>query len=91
MSTLGEERANNPLLAFESEEEFLQWFPATFPRVPSYFFRMRPINQAGPRLRRDITRPLALPPTEFARLREQALVIDVRPLAEYSADISPDR
>ncbi len=89
MSTLGEERANNPLLAFESEEDFFQWFPGTFPRVPSYFFRMRPINRAGPRLRRDISRPLALPPAEFSRLRDQALVIDVRPLAEYSAGHIP--
>ena len=89
MSTLGEERANNPLLAFESEEDFLQWFPGTFSRVPSYFFRMRPINRAGPRLRRDISRPLALPPAEFARLREEAVVIDVRSLAEYSAGHIP--
>lgn len=85
MSTLGEERSSNPLLAIRDEEEFLQWFPSTFHAVPSYFLRMRPINQAGPKLRHNITPPPPLTPEEFDSLRSSAVVVDVRTLPEYSA------
>ena len=53
--------------------------------MPSYFSRMRPINLAGPSLRRNITPPPPLTPEEFDHLRRGALVVDVRPLSEYSA------
>ncbi|HXG37025.1 MAG TPA: rhodanese-like domain-containing protein [Dehalococcoidia bacterium] len=85
VSTLGEERASNPLLAVRDEEEFLRWFPSTFPAVPAYFFRMRAVNQQGPRLRRDIPDPPALPPADFAAASKQALVVDARPMQEYLA------
>ncbi|MCI0438265.1 MAG: MBL fold metallo-hydrolase [Chloroflexi bacterium] len=85
VSTLGNERASNPLLAIEDEEEFVRWFPGTFPAgVPDYFFRMRPINQAGSRLRSQVARPAALSPEEFDAARRKALVIDVRPIEEYA-------
>ena len=90
MSTLGEERLSNPLLAFQDEEKFLQWFPGTFPAVPSYYPRMRPINRAGPRFRRDIPPPPQLTPGEFDVLRQRALVVDVRSLDEYSAGHIPN-
>ena len=63
----------------------MDWFPGTFPNVPSYFFRMRPINRAGPRLRRDIPPPPPLTPAEFDGRRQQAVVVDVRSLTEYSS------
>lgn len=84
-STLGRERASNPLLRFEDEEEFARWFPTTFPGAPNYFFKMRPINQAGPRLRREIADPPALSPGGFAKAAQAALVIDLRPAGEYHA------
>lgn len=90
MSTLGEERSTNPLLTIQDEEEFLKWFPGTFAAVPSYYPRMRPINRAGPRLRRDIPPPPQLSPEEFDGLRQSALVVDVRPLHEYSAGHIPN-
>src|SRR5574341_388355 len=52
-STLGRERVSNPLLLHEDEDEFTRWFPTTFPAVPAYFSRMREVNVAGPRLRKD--------------------------------------
>ena len=85
MSTLGEERTHNPLLSYENEDEFVAWFPTTFPSAPTYFFRTRPLNQAGPPLRREIKTPPLLTPAEFDEMRQQALVIDVRPMADYSA------
>jgi glyoxylase-like metal-dependent hydrolase (beta-lactamase superfamily II)/rhodanese-related sulfurtransferase len=84
-STLGRERATNPLLRFEDEEEFVRWFPGTFPGAPRYFFKMRPINQAGPRLRREIADPPALSPQEFRDASDGAVIVDARPMEAYQA------
>jgi rhodanese-related sulfurtransferase/glyoxylase-like metal-dependent hydrolase (beta-lactamase superfamily II) len=88
-STLGHERAANPLLGFEDEGEFARHFTAGFPATPAYFSRMRPINQAGPRLRRDISLPPPMPPQEFAAAQRQAIVVDVRSVARYMAGHIP--
>jgi len=82
-STLGRERETNSLLRIENEDEFVNWFPRTFPGAPDYFSKMRPINQAGPRLRREITEPPPLSPEEFQEASQSSLVIDVRPIKEY--------
>ena len=89
ISTLGKERATNPLLSFEGEDEFVRWFPTTFPAVPAYFSRMRPINQQGPRLRHEIALPPALPPDEFDSARQGALVVDVRSVKAYTREHIP--
>jgi hydroxyacylglutathione hydrolase len=83
-STLGEERRSNPLLRVRVEDEFVRWFPTTFPAAPSYFARMRPINQRGPRLRRDVALPPSLNPQQFDELRKRALVVDARPMDEFA-------
>ena len=83
-STLGRERRDNPLLSFEDEDEFVSWFPATFPAAPGYFFRMRAVNQAGPRLRSEIAMPPPLAAEEFARLLGGAAVVDGRSKEEYA-------
>lgn len=89
-STLGNERANNPLLAMADEDEFARWFPTTFPAAPSYFFRLRAVNQAGPRLRGEIPSPTALPPAEAERARAQgALIVDTRSASDYAAGHIP--
>ena len=88
-STLGHERRTNSLLTHDNEDEFAAWFPATFPAAPTYFYRLRPINQAGPRLRATIPRPPLLSPADFDQLRTQAVVIDLRPQAEFMASHIP--
>jgi rhodanese-related sulfurtransferase len=45
---------------------------------------MRPVNQQGPRLRHEIPVPPALSPEEFDRARHAALVVDVRPIDDYT-------
>jgi rhodanese-related sulfurtransferase/glyoxylase-like metal-dependent hydrolase (beta-lactamase superfamily II) len=82
-STLAEQRASNPLLAFDDEEEFVRWFPATFPAVPAYYARMRAVNQAGPALRRDIAPPPRLSPADLESARGQVTIVDTRPVAPY--------
>jgi glyoxylase-like metal-dependent hydrolase (beta-lactamase superfamily II)/rhodanese-related sulfurtransferase len=84
-STLGEERATNPLLSM-SDRVFLESWPATFPRTPAYFARMREVNWAGPRLRSDIEMPSALGPSTFAdaAARPGSMVVDTRDPASYA-------
>jgi hydroxyacylglutathione hydrolase len=84
-STLGEERASNPLLSM-SDHTFLESWPATFPRTPAYFARMREVNWAGPRLRSDIEMPPALAPSAFAdaAARPGSIVVDTRDPASYA-------
>ncbi len=88
-STLGRERATNPLLAIADEDEFVRWFPTTFPATPAYYSRMRAVNQAGPRLRGEIPPPPPLPPNDFDRARNGALVVDARPKEAYAAGHVP--
>jgi hydroxyacylglutathione hydrolase len=72
-----------------TDEEFVGSWPETFPRTPAYFARMREVNWAGPRLRRDIEPPRALTPEAFAAAaaaakEEGSIVVDTRPAAEYA-------
>jgi hydroxyacylglutathione hydrolase len=84
-STLGEERSTNRLLSM-SEQEFLTSWPASFPRTPAYFARMREINWSGPRLRKDVEMPRPLTPEAFAAAASEpgSLVVDVRDPASYA-------
>ena len=88
-STLGEERRSNPVLLTRDEEEFVQWFGGSFPAAPSYFFRLRAVNQAGPRLRASIPVPPVLEPTEFASAMVRGAVVDTRPQADFVAGHIP--
>jgi len=84
-STLGRERATNPLFEHDDEDAFVRWFPSTFPGAPDYFFRLREVNRAGPRLVREIPPPPALTPDAFERARDDgAVVIDVREPEAYA-------
>jgi hydroxyacylglutathione hydrolase len=83
-ATLGDDRRKNPLLSHESEDEFARWFPSTFPSAPTYFLRMRPINQAGPRLRAEIPAPPALGVDQFDDLWRTAMVVDARTTHAYA-------
>jgi glyoxylase-like metal-dependent hydrolase (beta-lactamase superfamily II)/rhodanese-related sulfurtransferase len=82
-STIGHERQTNPLLQFQDEDEFINWFPTTFPAAPDYFYKLRPINQAGPRLRSDIADPPALSAPKFRDQLASGVVIDTRQIDEY--------
>jgi hydroxyacylglutathione hydrolase len=84
-STLGEERATNRLLSM-TEQEFLSTWPASFPRTPAYFARMREINWSGPRLRKDVEMPRPLTPQAFAAAASEpgSIVVDVRDPASYA-------
>jgi hydroxyacylglutathione hydrolase len=84
-STLGEERMTNPLLTL-TEDDFVGSWPKTFPRTPTYFARMREVNWAGPKLRRDIEMPRPLTPQAFtaAASEEGSIVVDTRSAGAYA-------
>ncbi len=88
-STLGEQRVMNPAMSDMTEDEFVEWFPSTFPRVPEYYWRMRSLNQAGPRLRRDIADPKTIDAHHFEDAGKRGVIIDVRTPEEYLAGHIP--
>lgn len=89
-STLGRERATNPMLQATSEDEFVSRLLGGFGTFPAYFARLPELNRRGP------TRYDALPVLE--RLDADAverhvsaggLVVDVRPVAAFAAGHLP--
>ena len=90
-STIGYERRHDPLLAPMEVDAFARALLAGQPTVPRYFARMRPINQAGPRLLGGVV-PLPTP-LEPDRARDAvdagALLIDLRTPPEHAAGHPP--
>jgi rhodanese-related sulfurtransferase/glyoxylase-like metal-dependent hydrolase (beta-lactamase superfamily II) len=85
-TTLGVERMRNPLMRRTDEDEFVKWWPTTFPAIPAYFSRMREMNKSGPRLVSEIPAPPQLSPKAFmAAAAAGATVVDVRPGEAYAA------
>jgi len=79
-STIGYERRHNRLLAPMDVDAFARALLAGQPTFPRYFARMRPTNQAGPRLLGPTlppVRPLSLAESRSA-MDAGAIVIDAR-------------
>jgi hydroxyacylglutathione hydrolase len=89
-STIGFERRYNPLLQPNEFEAFARALLAGQPAVPRYFARMRPLNQAGPRVLGAIPAPV---PVDLAGLRRivavGGLVVDLRSPRTFSAGHVP--
>ncbi len=89
-STIGFERRYNPLLQPAEFEAFARALLAGQPAVPRYFARMRPLNQAGPRVLGGIPAPV---PVDLAGLRRVAgaggLVVDLRSPRTFAAGHIP--
>ncbi|MEA2609758.1 MAG: hydroxyacylglutathione hydrolase [Chloroflexota bacterium] len=85
-STIGYERRHDALLQPMDVESFARVLLAGQPTVPRYFARMRPINQAGPRLLGGmVARPRPMPVEEAGRaLASGGLLIDLRTPAEHA-------
>lgn len=85
-STIGYERRHDPLLAPMEVDAFARALLAGQPSVPRYFARMRPTNQAGPRLLGGVVpmpRPISAEEAAQA-LDTGALLIDLRSPAEHA-------
>jgi glyoxylase-like metal-dependent hydrolase (beta-lactamase superfamily II) len=86
-TTIGRERAANPLLAAADEDTFVATLLAGNGSYPPYFLRLRERNRRGPEVLGSPFPPLpALDPNDVPRLVvEGAVVVDARPVASWAA------
>ncbi|GAB3235679.1 MBL fold metallo-hydrolase [Glycomyces halotolerans] len=89
-STIGSERAGNPLLAAGGEDEFAERLLAGLGTYPTYFDRLQEVNRSGPAI---VAEPPALASLTAGQVRglhdQGAVVVDVRPVADYGASHLP--
>jgi hydroxyacylglutathione hydrolase len=79
-TTIGRERATNPLVRASSEEEFVRRALEGLPSYPVYFGTLRVVNQAGPKVLGGLPNLEPLPPTRVQELAADGVsVLDVRP------------
>jgi rhodanese-related sulfurtransferase/glyoxylase-like metal-dependent hydrolase (beta-lactamase superfamily II) len=85
-STIGVERAANPLLRAPDEDAFVAELLAGLGSYPPYFRRLGEANRRGPAVlpRRLDVEPMTPTAVETARLRG-ATILDVRPVPAFSA------
>src|SRR6185369_15321031 len=83
-TTIGRERATNPMLAVHDEDAFVERLLAGFGSFPSYFSRLPELNRRGPRLYRSLP---ALDRLDVSRVRELiatgAVLVDVRTIEDF--------
>jgi hydroxyacylglutathione hydrolase len=86
-TTIGAEKAANPLLAVPDEDAFIKALLGGLGSYPSYFLRMREVNRVGP----DVYGPeppalTALGVEQVSRLLNRgAILVDVRPIERFAA------
>ncbi len=89
-TTIGRERAANPLLAAGDEDAFVKSLLASLGTFPDYFLRLPEENRRGPAI---LASTPALAPLTADRVRmlqvEGGQVVDVRPVADYAAGHIP--
>ena len=84
-STLGLERATNPLFSIADEDEFVARLVAGFGTFPSYFALLPELNRRGPTRYDFIPHLTRLRPDDVARhLAEDGVVVDARPAKAFS-------
>lgn len=90
VSTIGRERATNPLLQAADEDAFVAALLGSLGSFPSYFLRLGAINRAGPSVLGGIPPLHPLTPDQFRGLVDDgAQMIDVRSAAAYAAGHIP--
>ena len=89
-TTIGRERAANPLLAAPGEDAFVAQLLGSLGTYPSYFHRLAQVNRRGPRVYGGTP---ALPRIAAEDVRQMvaggAELIDARPVADFAAGHIP--
>ncbi len=89
-TTIGWERAANPLLAVPDQDAFVKALLAGLGTFPGYFLRLPEENRRGPAV---LASAPALAPLTAGQVRtlqdEGGQVVDVRPVADYAAGHIP--
>lgn len=90
VTTIGAERATNPLLQVDGEDAFVDALLGTLGTFPDYFLRLGEINKSGPAVLHGEPRltPLSAAAVE-ALIAEGAQVIDAREPADFAAGHVP--
>src|SRR5262249_29788833 len=90
-TTIGAERATNPLLAAPTEDVFVERLLAGLGSYPPYFTRLREVNRCGP-----LVYGRRIPDLERLGLHrarhlvdEGAVMVDVRPITSFAAGHIP--
>ncbi|WP_433258080.1 MBL fold metallo-hydrolase [Streptosporangium sp. CA-135522] len=89
VSTIGAEKATNPLLRAPDEDTFVQQLLAGSGSFPPYFLRLAEANRLGPRL---VDQPRLTPLSAAAvraLLAQGAALVDVRPASDFAAGHIP--
>jgi hydroxyacylglutathione hydrolase len=89
-TTIGAQKATNPLLAAPDEDAFVRQLLDSVGSYPAYFARLGELNRRGPAVLAD--RPVLAPLTvgQVTQLREAgARIVDVRPFAQFAAGHLP--
>jgi hydroxyacylglutathione hydrolase len=91
-TTLGRERATNHLFRIDDEDEFVEQLLAGFGSFPTYFARLPELNRRGPRRYAQLPQLDRLDVDTVERHVDAgagALIVDVRPIADFAAGHVP--
>lgn len=91
-TTIGAEKAANPLLAAPDEDAFVKLLLGGLGSYPDYFALLREVNRRGPAIYGSNPPPLVpLSPADVHRLDadEGAVVVDARSIAEFATGHIP--
>jgi rhodanese-related sulfurtransferase/glyoxylase-like metal-dependent hydrolase (beta-lactamase superfamily II) len=90
VTTIGAEKASNPLLAAPDEDTFARRLLASLGSYPAYFDRLAEANRRGPAPVTDFPGLAPLTPAGLRSLTAAGgRVIDVRPVADFAAGHIP--
>lgn len=90
VSTIGRERAANPLLQLPDEDAFAAALMSSLGTYPPYFARLGEINRHGPQVLTGAPGLPSLPLDRVLRMRAAgASIVDVRPIQRYATGHIP--
>lgn len=89
-TTIGAERATNPLLAIENEDAFVAALIEGLGSFPGYFRELPERNRRGPRLYRSVPTLARLDVADVqAQVADGAALVDARPIGAFAAGHIP--
>ncbi|MEU7146025.1 MBL fold metallo-hydrolase [Nocardia sp. NPDC046473] len=85
VSTIGKERATNPLLQVGSEDAFVEALLGSLGTFPDYFLRLGEVNRSGPAILGEAGGLASLTTDEVQKLvADGAQIVDVREAADFA-------
>ncbi|MFF3227178.1 rhodanese-like domain-containing protein [Nocardia suismassiliense] len=86
VSTIGKERATNPLLQVDGEDAFVAALLGSMGTFPDYFLRLGEVNHQGPAVLGETLEVTVLSTADVEELlTEGAQIVDARPAADFAA------